>query len=585
MSFMNELKRRNVIRVTIGYVAVSWLLIQVVETIFPLFGLPDSAARMLVIVAGVGLIPALILSWAFELTPEGLKKESEVDRSQPADQAKGKTFDRAVTVLLALALAYFATDKFILSESRMDSARQEGRSQALTESYGEKSIAVLPFLNMSSDPEQEYFSDGLAEELLNLLTRIPELRVTSRTSAFSFKGKDVKIADIGRELGVGHILEGSVRRSGNTVRITAQLIDVTVDAYIWSATWDRTFDDIFVIQDEIAEAVIDALKISLLGAVPRVRETTPEAYALYLQARSLAVRRTTDGTLQAEALVKRALEIDNEYAPAWVQLGDIYTARAVTGSLHSNEALPAARAAAMEALRLDANSARAHALLSQIARAYDYDIETARREQQLASTLAPRDSDVQGSASNLAYFMGDYDESIRLGEEAALGDPLNLRIKLILGWGYFHAGRIDEAMSVFREMIALNPLVGGAHFYLGRALLINGDYNAALEEMDKELRDGSRIAGRALVIQAMGEPERAAAELDELIALGSTWTYEIAMVHAYRGELDEAFTWLDRAIDRRDLALIQILGDRFLDNLRDDSRFDAVLERLGQKAP
>ncbi len=585
MSFIDELKRRNVIRVAIGYVAVSWLLIQVVETIFPLFGLPDSAARMLVILTGVGLIPALILSWAFELTPEGLKKESEVDRSQPADQAKGKTFDRAVTVLLALALTYFATDKFILSESRMDSARQEGRSQALTESYGEKSIAVLPFINMSSDPEQEYFSDGLAEELLNLLTRIPELRVTSRTSAFSFKGKDVKIADIGRELGVGHILEGSVRRSGNTIRITAQLIDVTADAHIWSATWDRTFDDIFVIQDEIAEAVIDALKISLLGAVPRVRETTPEAYALYLQARSLAVRRTTDGTLQAEALVKRALEIDNEYAPAWVQLGDIYTARAVTGSWNSMEALPAARAAAMEALRLDANSARAHALLSQIARAYDYDIETARREQQLASTLAPRDSDVQGAAANLAYFIGDYDESIRLGEEAALGDPLNLRIKLILGWGYFHAGRIDEAMSVFREMIALNPLGGGAHFYLGRALLINGDYDAALEEMDKELRDGSRIAGRALVIQAMGEPERAAAELDELIALGSRWTYEIAMVHAYRGELDEAFTWLDRAIDRRDLGLIQILGDQFLDNLRDDSRFDAVLERLGHKAP
>jgi len=277
--------------------------------------------------------------------------------------------------------------------------------------------------------------------------------------------------------------------------------------------------------------------------------------------------------------------MDNKYAPAWVQLANIYTVGANIGSWHPNEAYPLARAAAMEALRLDANNAEAHATLSSIATSYDYDLETARAEQQLASTLAPGNSDIQGSASLLAFITGDYDETIRLGEEAALGDPLNMETKITLGFGYFYAGRIDEAMSVFREMIALNPLVTSAHVRLGQALLISGDYDAALEEMNKGVRDGHRLAGRALVFQAMGDSEGAATELDELIALGYTWTYEIATVHAYRGELDEAFTWLDRAIDRHDTSLILILGDPFMDNLREDPRFDAVLERLGHKAP
>ena len=567
MGLISELKRRNVIRMAVLYAIAVWVIMQVAEVLMSLVGLPAWVGRATFAVLAVGFPIALILSWFYELTPAGVSLEKDVDRAESITHVTGRRLDFIVISLLCAAVILFAYDKWWM------------------QGPPEKSIAVLPFENMSGDPGQEYFSDGLAEELLNLLARIPELRVTSRSSAFFYKGKKFKIADVGRELNVGHILEGSVRRSGDTVRITAQLIDVTTDAHLWSQTWDRTFDDIFVIQDEIAEAVVDALKISLLGDTPRALETTPEAYALYLQSRSLAAQRTADSLLQAETLTKRALEMDNEYAPAWVQLANIYTVGANIGSWHPNEAYPLARAAAMEALRLDANNAEAHATLSSIATSYDYDLETARAEQQLASTLAPGNSDIQGSASLLAFITGDYDETIRLGEEAALGDPLNMETKITLGFGYFYAGRIDEAMSVFREMIALNPLVTSAHVRLGQALLISGDYDAALEEMNKDTRDGHRLAGRALVFQAMGDSERAAAELDELIALGYTWTYEIAMVHAYRGELDEAFTWLDRAIHRRDTGLTQILGDPFLDNLRDDPRFDAVLERLGLKAP
>ena len=567
MGLISELRRRNVLRMAVLYAIAAWLIMQVAEVIMDLANLPDWIGPTILGLLAVGFPIALIFSWFYELTPEGISLEKDVDRAESITHVTGRRLNFIVISLLCAAVILFAYDKWWM------------------QGPPEKSIAVLPFENMSGDPGQEYFSDGLAEELLTLLARIPELRVTSRSSAFFYKGKKFKIADVGRELNVGHILEGSVRRSGDTVRITAQLIDVTTDAHLWSQTWDRTFDDVFVIQDEIAQAVVDALKISLLGDTPRALETTPEAYALYLQSRSLAAQRAADSLLRAEALMKRALEIDNEYAPAWVQLANIYTVGADIGSWHPNEGFPKARAAAMEALRLDANNAAAHATLSSIARGYDYDLETARAEQQLASTLAPGNSVIQASASRLAVLTGDYDEAIRLGEEAALGDPLNLPTKLMLGFGYFYAGRIDEAMSVFREIIALNPLAADANIRLGQALLISGDYDAALEEMNKGVRDGHRRAGRALVFQAMGDSERAAVELDELIALGYTWTYEIAMVHAYRGELDEAFTWLDRAIDRRDTALTLILGDPFLDNLRDDPRFDAVLERLGRKAP
>jgi len=585
MSFMDELKRRNVIRVTIGYVAVSWLLIQVVETIFPLFGLPDSAARMLIIVAGVGLIPALILSWAFELTPEGLKKESEVDRSQPTDQAKGKTFDRAVMVVLALALAYFAIDKFILSESRMESARQEGRSQALTESYGEKSIAVLPFINMSSDPEQEYFSDGLTEELLNLLSRIPELRVTSRSSSFFYKGKDFQISDVGQALGVGHVLEGSVRRSGETIRITAQLIDVKNDVHIWSNTWDRKFEDVFAIQDEIAAAVVDALKISMLGEPPRVAETTPEAYALYLQGRSFYARRNADGARQAAALLERALEIDNQYAPAWVLFGEIHRAGSTIGAWEPHEGFPLARSAAMEALRLDEDNAYAHLLLSRIAEIYDYDLETARKEIGIALAMIPGDSNIRANAARIAMFSGaQVDDAVALRQEAIAGDPLNLLLRIRLGFSYLYNDRMEEAISVFREIIALNPEVAGARFRLGMALIMKGEYDAALEAINEETRDGFQSAGRAFVYHALGNSERAQSELEELIALGYVWPYEIAMVYAYRGDLDEAFIWLDRAIERRDSSLATLVVDPFMVNLHDDPRFELVVDRIDRTA-
>jgi len=255
MNFLAELRRRNVLRVGAAYIVTGWLIIQVVETVLPAYGYGDAAIRLVVTLLAIGLIPSLIFAWAFELTPDGIKKEKDIDRTHSITPTTGKKLDRIIMVILALALGYFAVDKFVFSQSRetaiAETARQEGRSEALVESFGDHSIAVLPFVDMSPQGDQEYFSDGIAEELLNLLAKIPELRVISRSSAFSYKGKDINLADVARELNVAHILEGSVRKAGNQVRITAQLIDARSDTHLWSETYDRPLDNIFAVQDWI----------------------------------------------------------------------------------------------------------------------------------------------------------------------------------------------------------------------------------------------------------------------------------------------------------------------------------------------
>ena len=347
MSFLNELKRRNVLRVGAAYVVCSWLLIQVAETIFPLFGYGDTPARLVVIILAIAFIPSLIFAWVFEITPEGLKRDADVVREQSITQTTGKKLDRIILVVLALALGYFAFDKFVLDPARdavlVEETMQKVRTDVLVESYGDKSIAVLPFVNMSSDPEQEYFSDGISEELLNLLSKIPELRVISRSSAFSFKGKDFDIPTIAAQLNVAHILEGSVRKAGSQVRITAQLIEASSDTHLWSETYDRTLDDIFVIQDEIAGSVVDALKLTLFGDAPRAEPIDPEAYALYLQAVHIGNQYTAEAFEQSNAMLKQVLATAPNYARAWRLLARNYDGQAAVGQLPREEGKALAR--------------------------------------------------------------------------------------------------------------------------------------------------------------------------------------------------------------------------------------------------
>lgn len=297
MSLIRELKRRNVIRVAVGYLAGAWLLIQIIETLFPIFGLEESSIRVVVIILAIGFLPAVIAAWVFEITPEGLVKDSGTPGQ--SDVATHARFDRIIIATLVLAVAVFAVHTFVLDPQRdaaeREAARLEGRSDAFVESFGDKSIAVLSFENMSSDPEQAFFADGISEELLNLLARIEGLRVTSRTSAFAFQDSDASIPEIAEQLKVAYVLEGSVRSDGENIRITAQLIDARADTHVWSETYDRKFEDIFAIQDDVAERVVSELKIKMSVGMPMAARHDPDC----------RIPRYTGSTVQPCALESR----------------------------------------------------------------------------------------------------------------------------------------------------------------------------------------------------------------------------------------------------------------------------------------
>ncbi|HSM28274.1 MAG TPA: tetratricopeptide repeat protein [Thioalkalivibrio sp.] len=570
-----------------AYVVVAWLVIQVVETIFPAFGFGDVAVRYTTIVFAIGFIPALIFAWAFELTPEGLKKESEVDRSQSVTPQTGKKLDRAIMVVLALGLAFFAFDKFVLSESRVTSiaeqARQAGRTEALVESYGDKSIAVLAFDDMSQAGDQEYLSDGIAEELLNLLPKIPELRVISRSSAFSFKGKDLPLTEIAQQLNVAHILEGSVRKAGNRVRITAQLIDARSDTHLWSETYDRMLDDVFAIQDDIAATVVEQLKVTLLGEPPQVRETDPAAYALYLQTRHLFRQGTAEGYEQSIALLEQVLAIDPEYADAWSALAANYLSQANFGLRRAAEAYALARAALEQALSVYPDHALAHASLGWIAMRYDGDLAQSARHLQRALALDPANHIVIATGAALLRSLGRLDEAVMLDGYVVSRDPVNPISHCNLASSLLRAGRWDEAIAANQTCLRLSPGRLFAHAGIGTALLMKGEAEAALEAFERERAEDVRAGRMSMALHTLGRQVEYEARLREAIELsGNERPSAVAEIYAWMGEVEEAFRWLGQAIQIEQSGLSGIGSWPLLAGLHDDPRWLPLLESIGQ---
>ncbi len=579
-SVWRELKRRNVIRVAIAYAIAAWLLIEITATTFPILKLPDWSVTLVTVLVLIGFPLALILAWAYELTPEGLKKEKDVDRSDSITHITGRKLDFAIIGVLAVALVFFAVDKFVLDS---DTTLASDTAQELAATEVQQSIAVLPFVNMSSDPEQEYFSDGLSEEILNLLAKVPDLRVTSRSSAFSFKGQNVDVPTMAARLNVAHVLEGSVRKSGNQLRITAQLIEVEADTHLWSETFDRELENVFAIQDEIAAAVVDALKITLLGEEPRSTETNPEAYALYLQGRHFSNQGTAESHKQAETPLKQALAIDPGFAPAWTNLGNVYRTGANTlGVRPFEEGNELARDAIQKALAIDPQYGPAYAALAQIETEYDFDFTAAAQHVQQALALNPGDASILITAGDLNRILGRLDDAIDLHRQAVALDPVSYVGHLYLATSYSAARRLDEAAEISRLAISLNPGGGYGHYFLGNVLLRQGDAPAALAAMEQETNDGYRLAGLAVVQHALGDARASDAALQELIEKwAAEAAYQVAEVYAFRGEIDLAYEWLEQAYDNRDSGLISMLLDPRLANLHDDPRWEPFLDKMG----
>jgi len=598
MSFFAELKRRNVFKVAAAYIIVGWLIMQGGEVMAPALNLPDWVNSMLAFFLILGFPLAMVFAWAFEMTPEGIKKERDVDRSQSITSDTGAKLNSTITIVLVLALGFFAFDKFVLDPKRdadlvtatQTAAMQAApsidtaKAQTTTESTPEdKSIAVLPFVNMSDDGANEYFSDGLTEELLNLLAKIPELKVAARTSSFQFKGRTGDIDSIASQLKVAHILEGSVRKAGNQVRITAQLIKADDGYHLWSETYDRTLENIFIVQDEIAAAVVDALKVTLLGeAAPVVKEANPEAYALFLQGRYWYNQVSRENAVKSADAYQRAIDIDPKYAPAWAGLAITTLHQAGQDWVPLQTGVTKAHEAARHSVEIDPELALGWVSLSLIQSNYLWRWADASESIQTALKLEPNASYVLTAASRLAKNLGRFDQAVAHTRKASALDPLNQRALEALASRLEVAGLLQEAEKTVRHLYTLNPDYAGVHTTLSWMLLRQGKAEQALAEAEKDTDDFWSALLKQLSLYSLGRNTEADAQQRVLIEnFHSHGAYQIAETFAWQNNPDESFKWLDKAYEQHDPGLGSLLSDHTLLNLHNDPRWENLLERIG----
>ena len=583
MSLLNELSRRHVIRVAIAYLAAAWLLIQVVETLFPIFGLSQTSIRVVVIVLTIGFVPAVIAAWVFQVTPDGLKLDADVDRSAPGTSAK--VLDRVIIVMLTLAVGYFAVDKFVFDPARdaaeIEAAREEGRSDAMIGAFGDKSIIVLPFANISDDPSQEYLADGLAEELLNLLAKIPELRVISRSTAFTFKGKENVIPEVAKKVHVAHVLEGSVRKSGNTIRVTAQLIDARTDTHLWSETYDREIDDIFVIQDDISGLVVEALKLQLLGPQPLAQRVDPRAYDLFLQALFVLNQSTDDDEAKrAETLLLNALELEPQFPAAISEL-----ARAYWNLSRDDESgqYRQRRDEQIERLvALDPDGTEANAWQAIINTWEDRNPQAAARHMEAAIAADPTNLRTLRIASFFLTELGRIEEAIAVGTYIVRRDPACGGCVSALAVAYRHSGRHAEAVETMESILEWRPPDGQFNWHMGVAYLFSGEPAKALELFEPEKDEGAAV-GYVAALHDLGRDEEAAEVLArqiEVFEKGEGGAEAIARMYAWLGDKDKAFEYLEMAM-QEDSRSATGLGTDFYNKIKGDPRWDEMLSRYG----
>ncbi len=449
------------------------------------------------------------------------------------------------------------------------------------------SIAVLPFADMSPGKDQEYFSDGLAEELTNELVKVPGLKVTGRSSAFQFKGKNEDLRAVAQKLNVANILEGSVRREENRVRITAELTNAADGFQLWSEEYNTEMKDIFSVQDEIARAVAGALQVKLLGtnaapAASRSNLTNPEAYQAYLQAKYF-FNRGSDRVNYDKALAyaDQGIKLDADYSPGWALRSAVLANMAGDGFLDPGQGFHRAREDAERAIALDPRSAAAHLSLAFIRLNYDFDWEGAEAALNKAAALEPGNADVLNQQSDLRGALGHLDEAIELRKRAIALDPLRSRFYTFLGADLYQARRFDEANTALQKASELNPQHEFIHYVRGLILLAQGRSQEALVEMQQETGEWLKSTGEALADYSLGHRQASDAALKDLIANhASDSAYQIAEVYAYRGEVDKALEWLDRAYRQHDSGLVTVKVDSLLNNLRHNPNFIDILKKM-----
>ncbi len=582
MSFFAELKRRNVVRVGLAYIVISWLLAQVAEFAFENFGAPEWVLKTFVVFLLLGLPLVLFFSWAFEITPEGVKREKDVDRSQSITAQTGQKLNRITFAVMALALGYFAIDKFVLNDGagpQPGAAATEGRAEL------QRSIAVLPFVDMSPSKDQEYFTDGLTENLLNALAQMNELKVAGRTSSFAFKNRNEDLRSIGEQLRVAHVLEGSVQKSGVQIRITAQLINAADGYHLWSQTYDRTLEDIFAVQDEIANEVAKAMRVTLLGHSAEnqqpVSEDTGSAYNEYLKGHHEANRGNLQGHELALGHFQRALQEDANLALAWAGLSE--SQAYITGFSDTDfvAGFEKARTSALRALELNPDLPEGLVALSGIQLSYDWDWAAAEGSLQRALELRPGDTNIRLKLAQLKDIRGKSDASLADVQQVVAQDPLNWDAQRSLAYGLGRRGQFDEALQIYDRLEDVDGSRTGMYFGRGYLRLMQGDYAKALDEFEKEKHDFLKLTGEAIAYHHLGRRDDAVAALQSLVSTtGESSSFQIAAIYAQWGDADNAMTWLERGYVIRDPGLSYLNGNFLFIPLRDDPRFQALLRKM-----
>ena len=591
MTFLTELRRRNVIRMAGLYLVGAWLLVQVAGTVLPMFGAPAWLPRSIVIVLALGFVPALVFAWVFELTPDGIKRDAQVDPTQSIAPQTARRMDRMIIAVLGLALGYMAIDRFALAPRR-EAAATAAATAATTAAkpasvtHGTASIAVLPFVDMSQGKDQEYFSDGLSEQLLNALAQIPDLHVAGRTSSFYFKGRNEDLRVIGQKLNVATVLEGSVAKSGNTLRVTAQLINTADGYHLWSHTYDREFKDVFAMQDEIATAVVDALKLKLLPgqAAPSSQRVDPAAYDQFLLGRKFGREQSIVGWNKGIAAYRKSLAIAPDYAAAHAALADLlyevsyYNVNAAAVIASQDVALQRVETA----IRIEPGLADAYWVRARIRSEARFDLAGAMADIRHALELGPNNSQILAEAARLFTVSRRFDEAQAVVDKAVELDPLST--DALLSKAELQTARLDwaGAREYYQRIIEIAPDSNYAVSGMVQAWLGEGNPQAALAAVRGPPTNARTLYSRALVEHSLGhrqEADRALAGLVDKYAAG--WAYQVAVVHAWRGETDQAFAWLERAWTQHDGGLLRIDTEPMLAPLRKDSRYPALRKKLG----
>ncbi len=573
--FLAELRRRNVYKVAVAYAVVGWALAQGIAQVFPVFDIPNWAVRLMVLAIVIGFPIALVIAWAFELTPEGIKRTEDVDPAVDS-RAKSHAWIYVVIVAALLSISLFFLGRFTAPNS------SSGSSSGLPA----KSIAVLPLLNESGDPKDEYFSDGLSEELIAALSQIKELKVIGRSSSFRFRDTKEEPKAIGEKLGVSTLLEGTVRKQGERVRIVAELINAADGIQLWSRTFERELKDIFAVQAEIANAVATSLELTLRGAkdtvVANASTASVEAHNAYLQGHFYFVRRNLDDYRKAVGFFDQAIRVDPDYALAYAERSEAWTFIGDLAIGEKKDAWAAAKHDAEKAVEVGPNLAEAHAALGWVRFFSEWKFSEGLAELRRANELAPANPTANDLLARVLVYVGQIQEAEKLARQAIELDPLAVVARGNLARILLAEGKLDEADAEARKAAELQPTGAASHRWQVLVAIQRGDGEAALREAQLEPNEAYRRFELALAHYARGDRPAADAALSEMIARDrNLLAYQIAEVYAWRGETDKAFEWLQISFDNRDTGTLSLLIDPLMRSLRGDLRYKSMLEKIG----